>query len=104
MSKQESLTFKERLEAIFDPYSIGGLKLRLNNLPDCPYKFFLQMALEQLQNKIVEKEQIRKAVEYIRTNDLELAKVAIKLLRLNNVQITLALALLKSDKIKEIKE
>jgi hypothetical protein len=100
---KETLTFKEKIEALFDPYSIGGLKMRLNKLPDCPYKLFLKLALEQLQKKVVRKEEAKKAIEYIRTGDVELLKVAVEILKPDKAQVDIALALLRSGKLKEKK-
>ena len=81
-----------------DPYSVKGLRKRALRLPECPYRLVLEMAADQLEEKKVTKDVIKKAIEYVRTGNEELISVAIKMLNLNNGQISVALNLLKGMK------
>jgi len=83
-----------------DPYSVEGLKYRISKLPDCAYKVCLELAVVQLENKVVSKEEVKKAIEYFRTGNRELLMVGFKILKLTEEQIDEALHLLKTERIK----
>ena len=86
------------LKAFFNPYSVEGLRLRASKLPECPYRLILEIVADQLENKKVDVNVAKKAVEYARTGNQELLTVAIKMLNLNSGQIDVALHLLKKMK------
>lgn len=78
-----------------DPYSVQGLRKRASKLNECPYKLILGLAADQLEAKVVNKKQVKKAIEYVRTGHSTLLSVAIKMLNPNQGQIDTALHLLK---------
>jgi len=78
-----------------DPYSVKGFRKRASKLSDCPYRLVLELAADQLERNKVTKNTIKKAIEYVRTGNPELTAVAIKMLNLNQGQVTVALNLLK---------
>ncbi len=89
-----------RLKAYWNPYSVEGLKLRAEKLPDCAYKVILELSWRQLENGKVDEATVRKVIEYTRAGKFELLKVAIGMLNLSHEQCTETLALLKTGKIK----
>lgn len=78
---------------LFDPYSIKNLRKRASKLPECPYRLILETSADQLENKKVNKNTVKKIIKYVRTGNQELTFVAIQLLNLNKGQISVALNL-----------
>ena len=94
----------EKLEGMFNPYSLNGLKYRASKLPDCPYKVLLELTIIQLEAKKLNELEAKKAIEYFRSGNKELLVVGFKILNLSDEQINEALALLKTGTIKEINQ
>ena len=79
-----------------DPYSISSLHKRASKLPECPYKLILEMSADQLDAGKVSKKEVKKVIEYARTCNPTLLTVALKILNLNQGQISTALHLLEN--------
>ena len=78
-----------------DPYSILSLHKRASKLEECPYKLILNLAADQLEAGKTNRDDAKKAIEYMRTNDPTLQGVALKMLNLNPSQIAVAIHLLE---------
>jgi len=79
---------------LFGLYSVKSLRRRAARLPECPYRLILEMAADQLETKKVTKDEVKKAIEYVRTGHPDLLSVAMKMLNLNRGQVDVALSLL----------
>lgn len=81
-----------------NPYSIDGLKERVAKLPQCPYRLVMELAIDKLEQKKVTRDEVKKAIEYVRTGKSELMLVAIKMLKPSQNEIEVALKLLNEMK------
>lgn len=81
-------------DLFLDPYSVKGLKLRAEKLRQSPYRLILEMAAEQLENKKINKYEVKKIIEFSRSGKTELLNVAMKMLNLNHNQTQVALKIL----------
>lgn len=81
-----------------DMYSAKNLRKRAARLEECPYKLVLQLAADQVERGKATSLEARKALELVQTNDPDLISVAMKMLHLNQGQVTVAINLLKKMK------
>ncbi len=84
-----------------DPLSVKSLRNRASKLENCPYKLILELVADQLEEQKITRDIAEKAIEYVRTGNPDLLTVAMKMINLNQGQISIALSLLrKMDWIK----